>query len=354
MKKWYKAAVLLTALLLLTASAAMAEEGRVELNGMLEPAKAEIIKAPMSGSVLECPAEAGDLLKAGEELLVIDTVRIYAPCDGVIAGLRAEEGDRLSVVQAFYGAAMYVEPASVYMISASTTNAYDSNANRMIHVGEKVYLTSVNNYSRTGEGIVTSVTGENYTVEVLESNLRLNETCRVSREEDNDEEKGRIGQGKTQRNNPIAIQAEGSVLKLHVQEGDEVRKGDLLMEVAPDMLEGKTESVIAAEKDWVVLAVSAAEGGAVQKGQPVAQVFEEGTLRAVVQAEEEDLKALAEGDKVTVTLDIDPEKYTYEGVIEKISYVPVETAMGLTYEVTVAFENDGFVRMGMSVTVETR
>lgn len=144
------------------------------------------------------------------------------------------------------------------------------------------------------------------------------------------------------------------MLKLHVQEGDEVRKGDRLMEVAPDMLEGKTESVIAAEKDWVVPAVSAAEGGAVQKGQPAAQVFEADTLRAVVQAEEEDLKALAEGDKITVTLDIDPEKYTYEGVIEKISYVPVQTAMGLTYEVTVSFENDGFVRMGTSVTVETK
>lgn len=354
MKKNSKWVCMLAALLLVLAPvSAWADEG-VSLSGRLEPADIELIKAPVSGSVVECPAEAGDLLETGASLMMIDTVRIYAPCDGVAAAIRAEEGDRLSVVQAFYGTAMYVEPASEYVISASTTNAYDSNANRMIHVGEKVYLTSVNNYSRTGEGIVTSVTGENYTVEVLEGNLRLNETCRISRDEDNDEEKGRIGQGKTQRNNPIAIQAEGSVLKIHVQEGDEVRKGDLLMEIVPDLLEGKAESVIAAEKKCVVLAVNAAEGGVVQKGQPVAQVFEAGTLRAVVQAEEEDLKELAEGDKVTVTLDIDPEKYVYEGVIEKISHVPVETAMGLTYEVTVSFENDGFVRMGMSVTVETR
>ena len=103
----------------------------VSMSGSLQPAEVELITAPMSGSVLECPVKAGEKLEAGEALLVIDTVHIYAPCDGTVAGLRAEEGDSLSRINRFYGAAMYIEPTSQYIIYASTTNAYDSNDDTM-------------------------------------------------------------------------------------------------------------------------------------------------------------------------------------------------------------------------------
>ncbi len=338
-------------LVMLLVPAASAEE-TLSMSGSLQPADTWLITAPMSGSILSCNAETGDLIEAGSELLVIDTVRIYAPCDGAVAGLRAKEGDSLSAINAFYGAAMYIEPSSEYIIQATTTNAYDSNDNRMIHVGEKVYLTSVNNSSRTGEGIVTYVDGESYMVEVTDSNIRLNETCRISRDDDSSAEKGRIGQGKTKRNNPVAVTAEGSIVKLHVSEGNKVKAGDLLMEIAPDRLDGKTESVLTAPQKAVVLSVLTAEGSAVQKGQGVARVFSQ--LQAVVQISEDDLMNIRVGDIVNVMLDIAPEEYKYRGTVEKISYVPVESVLGgVMYDVTVSFGNDDFVRMGMSVTVET-
>jgi biotin carboxyl carrier protein len=339
------------AVCLLLAPAAMAQ-GTVSMVGRLQPADAELITAPMSGSVLEWKAEAGDRLQAEDALMVIDTVHIYAPCDGTVAALRAHEGDSLSYINMFYGAAMYIEPKSEYIIQASTTNAYDANDNRMIHVGEEVYLTSVNNSSRTGEGIVTHVDGENYTVEVIESNIRLNETCRISRDDDSSYEKGRIGQGKTKRNNPVAIAAEGSVVKLHVREGDEVKMGDLLMEIAPDQFIEQSESTLCVNKDCIVMSVLVNEGGVVQKGQPIAQIFTE--LHAVVQISEYDLAEVEVGDSVTVMLDIDPDEYRYKGRIEKISYIPSESVLGgVMYDVTVSFENDEMVRAGMSVTVET-
>jgi len=68
----------------------------------------------------------------------------------------------------------------------------------------------------------------------------------------------------------------------------------------------------------------------------------------------DDLLGMEAGDQVTVTLDVDPDEYSYKGTIESISYVPTESATGLMYEVTVSFKNDEFVRMGMSVTVETK
>ncbi len=351
-KKSVCALAMLLAALMLAAPAALAET--VSMQGTLQPGDIQLIAAPISGSLIDVEIEAGYLIEAGSVMLTVDPVRVYAPCDGVIAGLRAEAGDSLSAAAAIYGAAMYVEPDAEYIIHATTMNAHDSNENRMIHVGETVYLTSTANWNREGVGRVTSVNGESYTVEVLMSNLKLNETCHISREPDVEETEGRIGQGKTQRNNPVAVTGTGSVVKLHVQEGDEVVKGQLLMETAPDALGGPVENAVISDGKYVILSVTAGEGTPVQKGQTVAQAFAYGTLQAVVQATEDDLLYMEVGDEVTVSLDVDPERFSYEGVIEAISYVPVQTAAGNAYEVTVRFENDGFVRMGMSVTVETK
>lgn len=353
MKKMLKTLAILMLAICVSIPAMAAEGEGVSMSGSLQPEDTMLIEAPFTGRVLACETAAGDLIKAGDSMIELETVRVYAPCDGTVAGLRAAEGDDLSMINALYGAAMYVEPKSEYIISASTTNAYDSNDNRMIHVGEMVYLTSVNNYSRTGEGLIIHVEDQNYVVEVLDGNIRLNETCRISRDEDHEEEKGRIGQGKTARNNPRPVTAEGSVLQLHVQEGDEVQRGQLLMEIVPDVQMDAESSVISAENDLIVLAAMADEGVQVQKGQAICEVFPVGTLQAVVYAEEEDLLAVQTGDKVTVELDAAPEEYSYEGEVVSVSYVPVEGMNVVCYEVRVQFENDDVVRMGMSVTVKT-
>lgn len=352
MKKTIKAfgALLLAACMSLPAMAE--KQDNVSLSGTLQPESRLSIAAPFTGRVLSCKIMSGDLVKAGDRLIELETVGVYAPCDGVVAGVRADEGDALSAIRSLYGAAMYVEPTSEYVVSASTTNAYDSNDNRMIHVGETVYLTSVNNHSRTGVGVITQVDGENYMVEVTEGNLRLNETCRISRDDDYEEEDGRIGQGKTVRNNPLPVTAEGSVVKLHVKEGDEVKRGQLLMEVAPDEQTTARSGIVEADEDLVVISVAADEGVQVQKGQTIVEVFPDGTLQAVVYADEDELLNIEIGDRATVELDVDPDTYCYAGEVESISYVPAAGMSNVCYEVRVRFENDDVVRMGMSITVE--
>lgn len=166
-------------------------------------------------------------------------------------------------------------------------------------------------------------------------------------------EKGRIGQGKTARNNPQPVTVEGSVVKIHAAEGDQVKRGQLLMEIAPDARTEAESGVIRAGEDLIVLSVLTAEGAQVQKDQIVCEVFPVGTLQAVVYVEEDDLLSIRVGDNVTVELDAGPEEYSYEGRIESIAYVPAEGMNEVCYEVRVQFENDGIVRMGMSVTVET-
>jgi multidrug resistance efflux pump len=328
-------------------------EGDLSLSGQLEPARTDVITAPFSGTVVSAPLSAGDFAAATDALFELTTTKVYAPCDGTVAGLRAQEGDSLSDLALMYQAPLYIEPDSAYVISASTSGAYDDNDNRYIHVGEHVYLTSTNNSSRTGEGIITSVTGTAYTVEVQSGTIRLAETCRISRDPDSDEAEGRIGSGKTERNNPVPVTADGSVLRVCVSEGDSVRKGDLIMETVPGDLRNKalTGSHVTAGADVVVQSVSASVGDVVQQGQALAVVFPVGTLVALVQVDESDLVNLEIGDDVTIELDGTSGAVTYPGVVETISRTANPEAVGAAYDVTISFENDDFVRQGMSVTV---
>jgi len=344
------AILLITLSLLITPALA---EGTLALSGTLEPAKMETITAPFSGRIERVNHEAGDYATASDVLLELSTTKVYAPCDGTVAGLRIVEGDNLADVGKIYEAPFYIEPTSKYIISATTSGAYDNNDNRYIHVGEYVYLTSSNNSNRTSEGIITSVDGTDYTVEVLSGTIRLGENCRISRDPDSDESKGRIGSGKTKRNNPIAVAAEGSVLKLYVAEGSTVKKGDVLMEVVTGDLRGTALSGnrVSADTNIVVQSVTAAVGDSVQQGQPLATVFTVGTLVAVVQVDESDLAGIEVGDPMTVELDNSSGAISYKGTVEKISLTTNTKVSGTAYDVTVSFKNDDFVRQGMQVTV---
>lgn len=349
-----KIAILLIALLLMT-TPALAEGSNFSLSGILEPAKTETIIAPFSGRIERTNYEAGDFAAASDVLFELATTKVYAPCDGTVAGLRIAEGDSLTDVGKIYEAPFYIEPTSKYIISATTSGAYDNNENRYIHVGEYVYLTSSNNSNRTGEGIITSVDGTDYTVEVLSSTIRLAENCRISRDPDSDESKGRIGSGKTKRNNPVAVTAEGSVLKLYVAEGSTVKTGDVLMEVVTGDLRGAAldGNRVLTDADIVVQSVTTAVGDSVQQGQPLATVYPVGTLVAVVQVDESDLAGIGVGDNMTVELDSSSGAISYKGTVEKISLIANSEASGTAYDVTISFKNDDFVRQGMSVTVRT-
>ena len=131
------------------------------------------LTAPYGGKIMDHTARVGDVLQPGQTVFSIETTKVYAPCDGTIGGVRALLGDEAGFVQQQYGALMYLEPANLLRIDTTTAEAYDSNENKLIRVGEIVYLQSSNAKARTGVGRVTMVDGRNFSVEVIEGNLRV-------------------------------------------------------------------------------------------------------------------------------------------------------------------------------------
>ena len=345
-----KLAYILLALAVMLPALGLAEEA-VELDGAIEAARTVTVLAPYSGVVSGVDAKAGDAIASGDALLSIGTTAVYADFDGTVTGVFAQPGDGAASVQERYGALGYVERESLYMASCSTTGAASDNENKIIHVGEKVYLRSTQNEKRQGEGIVTAVEGSNYTVEVTDADsLNYSDRVRVYRDVRHNSSDC-IGAGVISRIDPVKVTGEGYVLAVHVQAGQSVKRGDLLFELVPDQLDGMNggDGTVAMPEDGVVISVAAENGARVEKNAPLLTYCPQGALELVLSVDEDDLAAVAVGDAMRVTLDAYPDK-VLTGTVTAISGVGTSDGGRVAYGVTLVLEDNDLARIGMNAT----
>ena len=62
--------------------------------------KSEVIKAPMQGLIVDVKVKAGEKVKAGDEIVILEAMKmenpIVAPCDGVINEIKVTKGDKVN------------------------------------------------------------------------------------------------------------------------------------------------------------------------------------------------------------------------------------------------------------------
>lgn len=333
---------LLLALMLLSASCALGETANATV---VVPVTSKIT-APFSGTLLPFDLAGGDSVLAGDVLFVYDTIPVYAPADGTVAAVFAGEGDDASGVAAHYGALAVIEPKNPLYIAASTAQAYDNDENRYIHAGETLYL-KMNN--EKGKGIVTSVSGSNYIVEIVDGDFELGDTVRCFRESGmaNDTETGR---GKVERYADMAVQAQGRVVKVHVQAGDEVKTGDLLFELVDAQSAANAKLEIASPVSGAVTVLAATSGMQVYRGQLLAEIADLDTLELSVEVDEIDLSAVRVGDVLTYTLDAYGEQ-TFTGTVTEIRPIGMPRQNAAYFDVRVTIDTGKTVLPGMNGTV---
>ena len=136
--------------------------------------------------------------------------------DGTVTAVFAQPGDSAASVEERYGALAYIEQDVLYRAECTTTGGDSDNENKMIHVGEKVYIRSTANNERVGEARVIGVEGKSYTLEVTsQTDMRLNENIKVYRSA-NHANSSCIGTGKLSRIDPQGVTATGYVLAAYV------------------------------------------------------------------------------------------------------------------------------------------
>ncbi|MBR3794951.1 MAG: HlyD family efflux transporter periplasmic adaptor subunit [Clostridia bacterium] len=325
----------------------------IRIDGTIEAVKTQSILAPHSGRVGDYAVRAGDELRAGEELFTISAQKVYADFDGRITGVFAQPGDSAASVEERYGALCYMERDTLYAADCTTSGAASDNENKIVHVGEIVHICSESNDKRQGTAVVTSVSGKNYTLEVLSYvDIRLSEDIEVYREE-NFRNASCIGRGDIRRLDPVAVTAQGYVRAVHVTDGQMVSRGDLLFEIVPDALEDMKggDGSVDMPADGVVLSISAERGAQIDKDARMATVCRREDMQLVCRADEEDLSAIEPGMTVMVTLDAYRDAPA-EGTVVNIAAASAEDGSSAGFDVTIRLKDNALVRVGMHATAE--
>ena len=340
------AAVLCLYLLICTATA-----DSITLNGKTIPAETIQISAPVSGTAEKVSVEAGQKIQAEDTLYTMKTTKIYADRDGTVAGVFGQPGDDAETVGTRYGAILYLEESPAYTVSASTSNAYNSLEAKHVHTGETVFVVSRTNTARTGKGIVTAVSGTSYTVEITEGVFLSGESVELFRNEEYDYDQ-KIGRGTISRTDPTAVTAAGAIVKIAVKNGDEVKRGDLLLETLDGTYDAYTMegTEIKAGLTGVVGSISVEAGSMVEKGNTVAEIYPMDRMRVEANIPEDYCNQVKEGDSVTIELVTDMSK-TYTGTVVMISSVATEGDEEVTYRIVAEFVPDESVRFGMSALI---
>ena len=353
---------LLAALLaLMTGAQAMAE---ISFTGKVISKETVAVMAPFGGIIDKIAMREGDTLHIGDTVATIQTTKVYALMDGVVGGIFAKEGDDTEGISSRYGGVMYLEPMNQFVVTATTEKAYNSGSARFIHIGEEVYLSCTKDGSHRGVAVVTSVSDldENgntpYNLEVISGSFYMGETVAIYRKQ-NYQSSSRIGRGTVRQNAAMAVNGTGSVLKIHVNVGDRVERGELLFETVEGPLDGlyAMDNTIVSGLEGIVASVDAAQGSAVTKGGKLITVYPRDAMQIEMQVSELDLPDIHEGDPVSIEFEWDVDaRHTLQGTISGISRVGVKTegqsaSQDTRYSVFVDFEPTEVVSMDMSVIV---
>ena len=340
-------------------------------DGVVTGGDAQFVLAPFGGVMDEVNVRVGDRVQPGQVLASIQTTRVYADVEGKISGVFGREGDATEGVTERYGGVLFIEPTNKYTIAASTEKAYNRSENKFVHVGETVYLKCTSDGSHRGAGVVTGMgekAGE-YNVEVTGGEFYIAETVSIYRSGDY-AESSRIGRG-TVAAAKVPIKGSGSILKMHVGNGDFVERGELLFETVTGGLDGlyAPGNAIVCETSGIVASVDAGAGASVEKGGKILSIYPDDATRIEMQVRESDLGLVREGMKVDIEFNWDLQRMTrLEGAVTGISYLSANApAAGEdgqttaptageepTYTAYVNFTPDESVRLGMTVLVYTR
>ena len=331
------------AALTLTASCALAATADAKI---VAP-NTEKITAPFAGTLLPFDYETGDSVSAHETLFTLDTTPVYAAQAGTVSAVFASVGDDASGVAAHYGALAVIEPKNALYIDASTDQAYNDADNRYIHAGETLYLKLSND---KGTGVVTSVSGKKYTVEILSGSFDVDDTVRCFRESTTPSD-SEVGRGKVTRYADVQVNANsGRIAAVHVKPGDAVEVGDLLFELVDAQSEKNASRSIAASKDGVITSMNTASGAQVYRGQLLCEVADLSTLELSAEVDELDLNSIAVGDTLSYTLDaFDGETFT--GTVTQIDSVGTKKQNATYFDVRITLPAGKTLLPGMNGTV---
>lgn len=304
--------------------------------------------APYGGTVESISVRVGEQVSASQPIAQIASERFFSPMDGTVRGVDAQPGD--SAQKTLFS----IAPVSKYTISASVDKAYASVETKYITVGEQLYISCSKDGTHRAQGVVVAVDGSDFTVETDAGELYMEEKVYLYRS-DTYEKETRVGYGAVARTKENAISASGSLLALHVEEGEFVERGELLFETVEGTFDAGcvTSGTVSAPQTGVIGEILLSAGETIAQDAAVALLYPSESFRIEISVPEEWMNAVHEGDSAQITLYAGTDaEHTQTGSVSSVDFVREQAADGsVSYRVWLEFEADAHTRLGMSAAV---
>jgi HlyD family secretion protein len=355
---------------------AMAE---TTFDGTVVSSESVSVTAPFGGNVSSFRLRAGDQINVGDSIATVQTTKVYASTTGEVTGVFGQPGDSVSDVVSRYGAVLYIVPNSKYTITADIEKAYNDSDTKYVNIGETVYMRSYSDdYDHTAVGTITATDGTAYTVETTEGELMMEETVTIYRSSTY-KSSSRIGRGTVSRTSEVAVGSTeststatsstattstststdtvNSIMYMHVNDGDQVERGQLLYETVTGSLDGlyATSNEIISDVSGIIASVDITAGNTISKGDTLITVYPHDKMQVEIEIDEYDLVDLNEGDQVTLEFNYDDSSSSdCVGTVAMISHVSETTSTSdVAYEVYIDFTPNDNIRLGMTVVANT-
>jgi multidrug efflux pump subunit AcrA (membrane-fusion protein) len=349
-------AALCAALALLRVAPALAadETYAFSAKGSIAAPNWETVAAPVGGQAGNFDWRPGDAVAAGAVAVALTPTQVFAADDGVVRGLRADQGDQAAQVIAQYGALCRIERDTVRQVQATTTSAYDKAENRDVRVGDVLRVLQGfgdNEVSGVGTVIQSAAPGA-FVVEMEQGDFDLEETVKLYRGAGEDfKSKDQVGKGKVSRPPTLAVLGDGCVAAVLVEEGQRVTRGQPLFTLdAASARHAEPPALEAAfGRGGVIQEVLIRPGQFVVQGQALMTVLPTDALEAALDVDELDIAKVHVGQSVRVAVDAYPGE-TRIGAVREIlpqGRLVLDTTKFL---VKVSFESAEGLMIGMHVT----
>ena len=331
----------------------------VSFEGTVVSSDTTAVMAAFGGVISSVSVQAGDVVDVGDVLADVTTTKVYASEAGEVTGIFGQVGDYVDNVVDRYGAVLYITPENKYIIEeADISRGYNDGENIYVHLGETVYLRSYSlSIGNLGEGVITAVDGDTFTVETTDGEFWVGETISVYRDSEYTTS-SRIGRGDLSRAEEVAVgDTGGSIVAIYVQDGDVVERGQLLYETVSGELDNLTAdgNELKSTAAGIVESIEISAGSSVEKGALVATVCSSDTMQVLVEINEYDLADVHVGDEVLLSFTYDDTGSSYiTGTVEMISDISFSSdSSDVSYYVYIDFEPTEEIRLGMTVLMET-
>ncbi len=351
---WMMVCVLFTASAYAQAGKAEASMAQRWAKGTAQPVEVVDVFAPVGGQLQPFDVKVGDVVQADAQLFAVRPFTVLAPAGGAVRLLRGKVGDQAANVIQQYGALCSIEREDVMRVRATTATAYNKPKNRAIALGEtlRVYDGNTNDPQDT-LGTVVLVNGANYVVEIPAGVFDLEDKVRLYRGEgDTYSAKDKVGEGVIERAPLIPVQAEGVIAGIQAAEGQRVAQGDALfiLDDASTVHIQPARLSAAAPKGGVVTALYVQDGQQVRKDQLLLTLKPTDAMEFVVDVDEMDIPAVSLGQAMQVKADALGDT-SFTAIVSKISPLGVTVLDTTKYPVTLTIQGTpGGLLPGMHVT----